>query len=650
VQETPHARCGGGIEEPFVMYLSYHNLSEWPFQINSDPRFLWLGEKHKEALSSLIYGVQDRRAFLLLTGDVGTGKTTLVNSLLEKLDESVLVGNITDPKLDLLGFLNVVSASLKLPEKSEKKEDFLSLFARFLNEKYAEGKYVLLIIDEAHTLSADHLEQIRLLSNIELPERRLISIFLVGQDELHETLTSYECRALRQRISLICRVEPLSEGETAEYIRHRLKIAGTDREIFSKPAIQEIHRFSRGYPRLINIICDHALLTGYVRDTRKITPALIKECSLEMLLPGEHIESVETLSKNKEQIHPLRTGQKPEKPGPAPRLRSGGTPGENPSRTQAFLSRLGMKFSLYRAMWTGLLLLILTLTAISQTDLFSRRDRNETALSDNAQTMVQDPPSDGTTKTLSDEAPAATSQEPAMNVVAVPASVEPGELPKAEAFTPTHDEEEHHPSLEAMPRTRKKSLLDLVEDAVRRQDFKQAIELSEEMIAGDPSPPPRLKALYLDALLNQAELLSGGDTISSEELLNRAISADPENLRALLLLAKLYTNQKQYGKALETYQKATDLNPDMPGLFFNLGFLYAANDDYALAEGAFGRAIELSPPYLDKALFNLAVVQDKMGKREASLQTLRKALEVNPNNLKARELLERVTGGSGDRP
>jgi type II secretory pathway predicted ATPase ExeA len=650
VWETPHARCGGGIEEPFVMYLSYYNLSEWPFQINSDPRFLWLGEKHKEALSSLIYGVQDRRAFLLLTGDVGTGKTTLVNSLLEKLDESVLVGNITDPKLDLLGFLNVVSASLKLPEKSEKKEDFLSLFARFLNEKYAEGKYVLLIIDEAHTLSAGHLEQIRLLSNIELPERRLISIFLVGQDELNETLTSYECRALRQRISLICRVEPLSEAETAEYIRHRLKIAGTDREIFSKPAIGEIHRFSRGYPRLINIICDHALLTGYARDTRKITPALIKECGQDMLLPGEHIEPVETLSKEGEQIHPVRTGQKPEKPGAGPPLQSGGIPGENPSRTQSFLSKLGLKSPLYRAMWTGLLLLILTLTAISQTDLLTSRDRNETALSDNAQPMVQDPPSDGTTKTLSDEAPAATSQEPAMNVVAVPASVEPGEPPKAEAFTPTHDEGEHHPSLEAMPGTGKRSLLDSAEAAFRRQDFKQAIELSEVMIAGDPSPPPRLKALYLDALLNQAELLSGGDTVSSEELLNRAISADPENLRALLLLAKLYTEQKQYGKALETYKKATDLNPDMPGLFFNLGFLYAAKDDYALAEEAFARAIELSPPYLDKALFNLAVVQDKMGKREASLQTLRKAMEVNPNNLKARELLERVTGGSGDRP
>ena len=221
------------------MYLSYYNLREWPFQINSDPRFLWLGEKHKEALATLIYGVKDQRGFLLLTGDVGTGKTTLVNALLEKLDKSILVGNITDPKLDVIGLLNVVSASLGSPEKSEKKEDFLLSFTQFLTEKCAEKKYVLLIIDEAHTLSTDHLEQIRLLSNIELPERRLISIFLVGQGELNETLTSYECRALRQRITLVSRIEPLSEGETAEYIRYRLKIAGTNRELFSQAAVRE---------------------------------------------------------------------------------------------------------------------------------------------------------------------------------------------------------------------------------------------------------------------------------------------------------------------------------------------------------------------------------------------------------------------------
>jgi Tfp pilus assembly protein PilF len=184
-----------------------------------------------------------------------------------------------------------------------------------------------------------------------------------------------------------------------------------------------------------------------------------------------------------------------------------------------------------------------------------------------------------------------------------------------------------------------------VEEAFQRQDFKRAIELSEKMITTDTSPPPRLKALYLDALLKRAEALSGTDIVSTEDLLNRAISADPRNLKALLLLGKLYTGKNQYDKALETYQKAIVLNSNMPAVFYNLGFLYAAKEEYALAEGSIARAIELSPPYLDKALFNLAVVQERQGKREASLQSLRKALEVNPNNQKARDLLERVTGG-----
>jgi type II secretory pathway predicted ATPase ExeA len=633
------------------MYLSYYNLNEWPFQINSDPRFLWPGEKHKEALATLIYGVQDQRGFLLLTGDVGTGKTTLVNALLEKLDESILVGNITNPKLDLIGFLNVVSASLGSPERSRNKEAFLLHFTRFLNEKYAEKKYVLLIIDEAHTLSTNNLEQIRLLSNIELPERKLMSIFLVGQDELNETLSSYECRALRQRITLICRVEPLSEGETAEYIRHRLKIAGTERELFSQVTVQEIQRFSRGYPRLINILCDRALLTGYVRELRKISPSLIRECSEEMLLPGEHIESsVQAPSEIQEQLPPLHSKDQSEK-SEQTRLGLSERKKDGPfSSILELWSRPKVKSRLHWAMGACVVLGILSLTVISQTDFFSWREKEKTNLPANGSSVAQIAPSSPKTTTLSVETPVAKHEEPEIHAVPVLTGVEPRDLPGNDALSYISDEAQGiHPAKEALPITKEKSIIDSVEDALRHRDFKLAIELSEEIIAGDESLPPRLKPLYLDALLNQAEILSGKDTISSEDLLNKAISADPQNLKALLLLGKLYTRQNQYEKALETYQKAADLNPSMPGLFFNLGFLYAAKDDYALAEGAFARTIKLSPPYLDKALFNLAVVQSKQGKRDASLHSLEKALEVNPKNQKARDLLNRITGGSGDR-
>jgi len=606
------------------MYLSYYNLSDWPFQINADPRFLWLGEKHKEALATLIYGVQDQRGFLLLTGDVGTGKTTLVNALLEKLDESVLVGNITDPKLDLIGFLRVVSVSLGIHDKVERKENFLALFARFLNEKCRENKHVLLIIDEAHTLSLEHLEQIRLLSNIELPEQRLISIFLVGQDEINNKLISYECRALRQRLTLICRVEPLSEGETAEYISHRLRVAGTERDLFSRAAVREIHRFSRGYPRLINVLCDHALLTAYARDSKLITPTLITESGRELLLPGEYAESLTALPKNLEQASSTDSKEHPEESEPKRLWPGGRGRGEASSRVQPFWSGMRAKSPLRWAVWVCALLLVLSLTIISRTDRFSAPQGEQPGATANDSPAVHSPSSSPMAAAALMETPAVKEEEP--------------------------EAKENDPGAKTMAATGEKSTLDSVEDAVRRRDFEGAIRLSENIMARDASPPSRLKALYLDALLNQAETIAGKDVVSSEDLLNKAIAVDPMNLRALLLLAKLYTAQEKHGKAIETYEKATTLKPDMPGLFFNLGFLYAARDDYALAEGAFARAVELSPSYLDQALFNLSVIQYRQGKRDETLQSLRKAVEVNPQNLKARGLLESVAGGPGDRP
>ncbi len=271
------------------MYRSHYNIRERPFEISTDTRFLWMGEKHKEALAMLKYGVLARKGFLLLTGDVGTGKTTLVNALMESLNENTLVANITDPLLEPIDFFNFIAASFGMEERFDNKVDFLLRFAEFLRQENAAGKNVLLILDEAHRFSKDLLEQFRLLSNIELPEKKLINMFLVGQNEFNRTLMSTDCRALRQRITLTYNIKPLSEAETLEYIRHRLKVAGTEAEIFHRKAVGEVYRFSQGYPRLINIICDHALLTGFVRQANKITPTIIKECSQELCLMGDTI-------------------------------------------------------------------------------------------------------------------------------------------------------------------------------------------------------------------------------------------------------------------------------------------------------------------------------------------------------------------------
>jgi len=280
------------------MYLSHYNLVEKPFQISTDPKFLWMGEKHREALAVLKYGIINNQGFVLLTGDVGTGKTTMINALLRDLDSDTIVAVVSDPKLDRLEFFNLIANAFRLKKSFTDKLDFTLYFTQFLNAAHRENKKVLLIIDEAQNISLELLEEIRLLSNIEVPDRKLLNIFFAGQNEFNNILMRNECRPLRQRITVTYNIPPLTETETREYITHRLKVAGARREIFNKQAIRKIYSFANGYPRLINIMCDHALLTGYVKDLTKITPKIIKECTKELSLPGE------TRSKKTREVKP----------------------------------------------------------------------------------------------------------------------------------------------------------------------------------------------------------------------------------------------------------------------------------------------------------------------------------------------------------
>jgi len=267
------------------MYQTYYNLNAMPFQITTDPRFLWLGEKHSEALATLKYGIQENKGFLLLTGDVGTGKTALINRLESMIKAAAIVAKIPDPSLDSLDFFNVLAFEFKMKQKFDSKGEFLIQLKHFLYKAYANKKRVLLIIDEAQRLNHELLEQIRLLSNIELNNRKLINIFFVGQPEFGTMLMEDRNRAVRQRITVSYHIQPLTESESGEYIKHRLKVAGATGQIFSNDAIREIFSFAKGYPRLINIICDHALLTGYVSGLKSIDRKVIQECRRELQIP-----------------------------------------------------------------------------------------------------------------------------------------------------------------------------------------------------------------------------------------------------------------------------------------------------------------------------------------------------------------------------
>ena len=263
------------------MYLSHYHLKVKPFQITPDPKFLWLGESHRQALSIFQDGIAENRGLILLIGDVGTGKTTLINKLLDSLDENTLVASVQYPGFDILDFYNFLAASLNMGKKFFNKGDFLVQFIHFLHKQYTHNKKVLLIIDEAQGLSDEILDEIRLLSNLERMKVKLLNIFLVGQDEMDKILAKPDNKLLAQSIATKYYLGPLKNGEVRDYINFRLQVAGAEHRIFNKGAIREVIESSQCYPRLINVICDHALLTGYVQGKGRIDAAVIKECAKE---------------------------------------------------------------------------------------------------------------------------------------------------------------------------------------------------------------------------------------------------------------------------------------------------------------------------------------------------------------------------------
>jgi len=267
------------------MYTSFFGLQEKPFAITPDPRYLYLSERHAEALAHLMYGINEAGGFIQLTGEVGTGKTTVIRSLLEQLPGHADVALILNPRVTPAEFLLTICEELHVhvPDSGQgSTKTLMDLLGRHLLDTHARGRRVVLIVDEAQNLSTETLEQVRLLTNLETATTKLLQIILIGQPELRALLDQPDLRQLAQRITGRYHLNPLSAEESAGYVKHRMRVAGATAEVFTPSALREIHRLSGGIPRVINVICDRALLGAFTQEDHRAGAALVRQAASEV--------------------------------------------------------------------------------------------------------------------------------------------------------------------------------------------------------------------------------------------------------------------------------------------------------------------------------------------------------------------------------
>ncbi len=267
------------------MYLSFYGLVEKPFSITPDPRYLFLSGRHAEALAHLVYGIDEAGGFIQLTGEVGTGKTTIIRSLLARQPDKAEIALILNPRMAAAEFMLTLCEELGIlvPDSAETSvKDLIDILNRYLLRAHSEGRRVVLVVDEAQTLAPELLEQVRLLTNLETETQKLLQIILIGQPELRELLARNDLRQLAQRVTGRYHLDPLSRDETSSYIKHRLRIAGATNDIFTHSALHELYRVSGGVPRLLNIIADRALLGGFSSDRHLVGPDLVRRAAAEV--------------------------------------------------------------------------------------------------------------------------------------------------------------------------------------------------------------------------------------------------------------------------------------------------------------------------------------------------------------------------------
>ena len=265
------------------MYLDYYGLKEPPFDITPNPRFLFYSAKHREAFNHLLYGIRERKGFVQLTGEVGAGKTTLCRALLEHLDSRFATALILNPVLSPDELMKAIAVEFGLPVNGLDRLDTLAVINQFLLRQFEQGKDAVLIIDEAQDLTDELLEEVRLLSNLETDNRKLLQIVLMGQPELRDRLNNPKLRQLRQRITVRYHLEALNRLEIGKYVEHRLQVSGgNSNPCFTRGALWRVHHYSQGLPRLVNAVCDKALLAGFVHQRAQIDFRMVGQAVREL--------------------------------------------------------------------------------------------------------------------------------------------------------------------------------------------------------------------------------------------------------------------------------------------------------------------------------------------------------------------------------
>jgi general secretion pathway protein A len=268
------------------MYTQYFGLTEKPFSIAPDPHFLYLSELHREALAHLLYGIESDGCLVLLTGEVGTGKTTASRCLIDQLPETTDIALILNPKLTVIELLTTICEELRIAgiEPHDSVKHYIDILNRHLLEAHARGRNTVLIIDEAQDLDTDMLEQLRLVTNLETHKEKLLKIILLGQPELRQLLDRPEFSHVSQRITSRYHLLPLKEQDVFAYVEHRIKVAGGGRaRLFSDKALKRVYELSQGIPRLINVLCDRALLGAYVEEKDQVDPGIVNRAGSEVL-------------------------------------------------------------------------------------------------------------------------------------------------------------------------------------------------------------------------------------------------------------------------------------------------------------------------------------------------------------------------------